>query len=542
MSTDHLEQITRRLSVNDLPGAVDIARRAYLNDEFDPIILNLVAFSLESEGDREGALRVLGESLARAPDDAMAYANVGHCLVKLARPTHALEAFNAALRIDPALARAHHGAGLALWMRGDFDAGDEAQLRAIRLDPNYPDPYGALAVSLAQHGHHDQSAAMAEKALALNPHEIQSQMLIADRLFAQKKFQDSAGFLQRILADPATAPLQQVMLYRKLGNCFDRLAKYPDAFAAYRESSATERRVYKDLFEAADLESQPDKLRRLTAYFRDAPPFRTDAPPDYAKRGVREHVFVTSFPRSGTTLLEQVLASHPDIVALEEQPTLSEPMREFFHEPEGLARLLALSEDELETWRDRYWSKVAGYVGDVTGRVFVDKQPSLTAYLPLLKRLFPHAKIVFNIRDPRDVILSCFRHGFVMNANMYEYTDIVQLAKLYSLTMECAQIYFEKLDLSVYKHKHEDFISDFDTKTRALCTFLGVEYNDNMRNFVETAKNREINTPSRDQVRAGLNTSGVAYWRNYAEQMQEPVRIVAPWVKAYGYPDPALTD
>ena len=144
MSTSRIDQIVRHLQQDDIPGAVRLAQSAYLNNEFDPLILNLVAFGLETDGDLEGALRVLGESLAQQPDDAMAYTNVGHCLVKLARPTHALEAFNAALRIDPNLPRAHHGAGLALWMRGEHAAGDAAQRRAIQLDPNYPDPYGVL--------------------------------------------------------------------------------------------------------------------------------------------------------------------------------------------------------------------------------------------------------------------------------------------------------------------------------------------------------------------------------------------------------------
>ena len=157
MSAHLLDKIRQHLQKNDLAGAVDIAKRAYLNDDFDPLVLNLVAFNLENEGDLEGALRVLGESTVRAPEDAMTYANIGHCLVKLARPTHALEAFNAALRLDPQLPRAHHGAGLALWMLGDLDSAEQAQLRAIGLDPKYPDPYGALAVLLAQRGDHGRA-------------------------------------------------------------------------------------------------------------------------------------------------------------------------------------------------------------------------------------------------------------------------------------------------------------------------------------------------------------------------------------------------
>lgn len=537
MSTSSIDQIYERLSKDDIDGAVALARRAYLNDELEPIVLNLVAHGLETEGDLEGALRVLGEAVARAPDDAMTYTNVGHCLVKLARPTHALEAFNRALAVNPKLARAHHGAGLALWMRGDYAAGDEAQWRALAIDPNYPDPYGALAVAHAQRGEHARSQELAAKALSLNPNEIQALLLEGDRLYTQGRVEESVALQQRLLADPSVPPLQRGIMYRKLGNGLDRLKRFPEAFEAYTASKACEQRVYKDLFEADDLERQPDKLSRLAAYFRTIPTLQPTAPHDAEKRGTREHVFLMSFPRSGTTLLEQVLASHPDIVALEEQPTLRESIAAYFKHSDDIPKLMTASEEELKPWRDLYWQKVDGYMGDVTGKVFVDKQPALTPNLPLVKRLFPNAKILFNIRDPRDVVLSCFRHGFTMTTNMYEYTDINRLSILYCRTMECAEVYFEKLGLSLYRHQHEAFVEDFETHTQRLCEFLGVKYVNSLSDFVQTARSREINTPSRDQVREGLSTRGLAYWRNYADQMAEPIRILAPWVKAYGYED-----
>ena len=537
MSSAIVDQIYARLNEDDVAGAVTLAQRAYLDNQFEPVVLNLVAHGLEESGDIEGALRVLGEAAQRTPEDPMTYTNIGHCLVKLARPTHALEAFNIALRRNPSLPRAHHGAGLALWMRGDYAAGDEAQWRAIHFDPNYPDPYGALAVAHAQRGEHDKAQALAAKALELNPNEIQALLLEGDRLYTQGRTEESVELLRRLLADPAVPPLQRVVMYRRLGNGLDRLKRFPEAFEAYAASNANERRVYRDLFEADDIERQPDKLRRLAAYFRTLPALEASPESDEGKRGVREHVFLMSFPRSGTTLLEQVLASHPDIVALEEQPTLKESIAAFFKRSADIGQLMSASDADLQPWRDLYWKKVDGYMGSVAGKVFVDKQPALTPYLPLIKRLFPNARILFNIRDPRDVVLSCFRHGFVMNNNMYEYTNIIKLSELYCRTMECAEVYFDKLALPVYFHRHEAFVADFDGRTRDLCAFLGVDYDANMQNFAETAKAREINTPSRDQVRAGLTTRGLAYWRNYAPQLEEPIRILAPWVEAYGYAD-----
>jgi len=537
LSTAIVDQIYSLLGKDDIPAAVDLAKRAYLNNQFDPIVLNLVAHSLEEANDLEGALRVLGEAAERTPDDPMTYTNIGHCLVKLARPTHALDAFNVALRGNPDLPRAHHGAGLALWMRGELAAADEALWRAVTLDPNYPEPYAALAVSYAQKGDRVRSRELAAKALALNPNEVEALLLEGERLTAEGQLEDSAALFRRLLAGPTVPPLQQAALYRRLGIALDRLKQYPEAFDAYRQSKLCERRVYRDLFEADDIERQPEKLSRLAAYFRAATPVESPAvlPPNTG--AVREHVFLMSFPRSGTTLLEQVLASHPDITALEEQPTLVEPIGHFFQYSAQITGLMDATEAELQPWRDLYWRHVAKLAGDVTGRVFVDKQPGLTPYIPMLKRLFPEAKILFCIRDPRDVVLSCFRHGFKMNSNMYEYTDVVSLAELYCRTMDLAAVYFDKVKMPVYLHQHEAFVADFETRTRAMCAFLNVDYDANMQNFAETAKSRTINTPSRDQVREALNSRGVAYWRNYAAQLTEPNRILAPWVKAYGYTD-----
>ena len=533
LSADILERIRFRLSQEDIPGAVDLAKSAYLNNTLDPLVLNLVSFDLENKGDFEGALRVLGEAVTAGEDDPQIFTSIGHCLLKLARPTHAIEAFNRALRRDPKLPRAHHGVGLAYWMRGDFSEGDEAHYRAIQLDPNYPDPYGALAVAYSQRGEAGRALQMAKRALALNPNELQAHLVEADLLFENGEIAANVSRLRGLLADVTVPPLQRAAISRRLGNGLDRLGEFAEAYEAYTAANACLRRVYRDLFEVDDIESLPAMCRRLSAYFTQVG--SQDFPALVHGRGVREHVFLMGFPRSGTTLLEQVLASHPEILALEERPTLHESITAYFRNKADIATLMNASDADLQTWRDLYWNKVEGFIGDVAGKVFVDKQPSLPPYIPLIRKLFPSAKIIFCIRDPRDVVFSCFRHGFTMNTNIYEFTDIIKLSELYSFTMECAEVYFSKLNCCVYIHKHEEFIEKFDQKIIEICNFLGLDYDQNMRNFSETAKLREINTPSRDQVRAGLSTKGVAYWRNYAPQLAAACEVISPWIKKFGY-------
>jgi hypothetical protein len=165
----------------------------------------------------------------------------------------------------------------------------------------------------------------------------------------------------------------------------------------------------------------------------------------------------------------------------------------------------------------------------------VDKQPSLTLYLPLVAKLFPRAKIIVARRDPRDVVLSCYRRGFNMNRTIYDFTDLERLSNYYSGVMRLAEVYAEKLPLTFHVHAHEAMIADFDRSITALCAAIGVPFDGAMRNFVETAQRRDIRTPSARQVVKGLDRSGVGYWRNYAQALAPVTPNLQPWISKFGY-------
>ncbi len=530
-----IAQIYAKLNAGDVEAAGLLAREAYLNDLVDPIVLNLVAHRLEEQGELHEAIRILIQATMLDPNDASLHANIGHCLVKLARPTHALEAFNKALKIDPKFPRAHHGAGLALWALGQMENGERAQMRAHQFDPNYAAPLGSLALAAYERKDFKQAQSFIDHALRLDPGEMSCMIVKADLLYDQGEHQACADLLAGVLTANAIAPLQRASLERRYGDVLDALGQYDQAFEAYSTANLQLRRVYSDLFEADDVETTQQMCDRLETAFRTYKAPALSVPRDFAKNGAREHVFLMGFPRSGTTLLEQVLASHHDIIALEERPTLHESIMRYFINDRNIEHLLNASEDELDAWRDVYWQNVKKASVEVSGKVFIDKQPSLTLYIPLLQRLFPNSKIIFCIRDPRDVILGCFRRAFTMNGTIFQYTKLNTLAELYAKSMTLGQVYFDAFPVQKHIHKHEFLIANFEQETQAICRFLGLEFDENMRNFVDTAKRRDIRTPSAKQVRAGLNRSGVAYWRRYERHLQGQFQTLAPWVEAFGY-------
>jgi hypothetical protein len=165
--------------------------------------------------------------------------------------------------------------------------------------------------------------------------------------------------------------------------------------------------------------------------------------------------------------------------------------------------------------------------------VFVDKHPLSTVRLPLIFKVFPDAKIIFTVRDPRDVVLSCFRRSFRMNAVNYEFNDLERAARMYDAVMTAGATYFARLPLKVHQVRYEDLVADFEREGRALCEFLGVAWTDKLKDFAAT--DRAIATPSSTQVRRGLYEEGAGQWRNYAEPMATVIPILHPWIERFGY-------
>jgi len=150
-----------------------------------------------------------------------------------------------------------------------------------------------------------------------------------------------------------------------------------------------------------------------------------------------------------------------------------------------------------------------------------------------MSKVFPSAKVIFALRDPRDVVWSCFRRSFNMNANMYEFNTLDGAARFYDAVMTAGEAYFGRLPLKVHRLRYEDIVADFETQGRALCDFLGVDWTDKLKDFASTE--RAIATPSSAQVGRGLYAEGVGQWRNYAAALEPVMPILRPWIEKFGY-------
>ena len=406
--------------------------------------------------------------------------------------------------------------------------------RALMLAPGAFDAGFGLAMAMIEAGNRDGAEKVAAHLLKGHP-DNPGAAYLAGRLAAERGDHSVAvAQLEALVGRPRISPEQRAEALLLLGQSLDSLDRTREAFAAAAQGKAIQRAA--NAARAASREGEVQKLNRLAAWFDRADPAAWRPSQARVPAGAPSaHIVLVGFPRSGTTLLEQVLAGHPDVVALEEAPTLAEPYAEFMTSDADLRRLAGLGPDETRAWRERYWAQVASLGVRAADRVFLDKAPAGTLYLPLIAKLFPAAKVLFAVRDPRDVVLSCFRNDFQLNAMTYAFTDLGETARCYDACMRMADVYRRVLPLDLHEVRHETLVEDFDAELARIAGFLGIEVTSSMADIAATARSRVVRTPSAVQVRAGLNTKGLARWRAYAGELGPVLPMLAPWVERWGY-------
>jgi Flp pilus assembly protein TadD len=526
-----LAAVEAALWATDMAKAMQLSEDAVGAGANHPTLLGLAGLQRMQLGDNHNALPLLQRARQQTPRHVDLLYALGECLTRLGRPREALEPFDTAIAIAPE-ARLHFGRAMALEDLSELDGARAGFEQALALDPAQSEALSRLALLAVQRGAVQEARTLAERALAIDPKDSAARIALAGAALEQKDIATAEMAVSALVQDRTLGPVNRTFAFSLAGDILDAQDRTAEAFAAYGASKAIQRDAFAPSM--VGFESVLTRELRLGDYFHRVQTWPGAQP---SQEGPQTHVFLVGFPRSGTTLLEQVLASHPDVATMEERPCLIDSATAFFGANADLDRLAALSNAELQPWRDAYWKRVTEAEAPLNKPVFLDKMPLNAVFLPLIARLFPKAKILLALRDPRDVVLSCFRRRFAMNAGMFEFTALESTAAYYAAVMNLVDIYRDKLALDITEARHESLVGDFDGEASRLCAFLGLEFNDAMRAFAGRAHDQKIDTPSAAQVARGLSDAGVAQWRRYGPQLEPAFPVLAPFVARFGYPE-----
>ena len=532
-----LERIDAALRSTGMPAAAALSIQALAEGVEHPAVLNLAASARHGEGRFEEAVELLKRARKLSPNDPHVLNSLGICLKAMGRLPAALEAYDAALRADPRMAAAHYNRASVLEDLNDIPAAKAAYERSVAADRNYAEPIAGLAWLAAQNGEIDAARTHGERALRLAPGHLLARMALASADLQAKDLPGAEAKLAELQREATSGSVNHSIVQGLIGDLLDVQGKPAEAFVAYQASNAELQALNAARFSGPGRETALDQANRLAAWFEAADPGPwLQAPPARPRAAdPRAHVFLVGFPRSGTTLLENVLAAHPDVVSLEEKDCLAHGMAAYLTTNEGLEKLARITPGEAVRQRDAYWAAVRSFGVEPRGRVFIDKMPLSSINLPLIAKLFPNARILFARRDPRDVVLSCFRRRFGMNASMYQLLTLEGAAAFYDAVMRLAELYRDLLPLPQHLIRYETLVEDFDQVAKGACEFLGLEWNEGLRDFAAKARTRGISTPSAAQVARGLNREGQGAWRRYGDEMAPVMPLLRPWVERFGY-------
>lgn len=443
----------------------------------------------------------------------------------------------AAMRCDEALALAPRYAEAWLERAYVMAAGgvvDEARRcygEVLAHAPGHPAAHAGLAGLAARDGDSKVGRHHANAALAADPSNA-----AACAALAAIELEAGHGQTARDLVEPALARLpgpspERMELLHALGDACNRLSDTAAAYAAYTRAKQDFAAIH-----AASFAGRPSHRSFIEDVAAGMAAMETRHwPASSTGPDTSPHVFVLGYPRSGNTLLENVLASLPATAAIEELPTLRETEMAFLAAPDGLARFAAQSEPALAPYRAAYWQRVGAALGrDPAGIALVDMDPLKSIRLPLIARLFPAARVLLVRRDPRDVVWSCYRTNFALSNAAMDFTTLEGAARHYDALMRLTDAALAKLPLHVLEVHYHHMVQDFDTTTRAICGFAGLPWNEDLRRFDRTARKRGVSTASARQVRRGL-FDGTRQWEPYAEHLEPVMPILQPWIDKLGY-------
>ncbi|HEX4144616.1 MAG TPA: tetratricopeptide repeat protein [Pirellulales bacterium] len=452
-------------------------------------------------------------SLQRArelrPERAETHQALGNALMELNRPDEAQPAYEQAIKLDPNLEQSHRGLGCIFQGRGKIDQAAACFRRAVAAYPQFAEAYHNLGNALTQLGNFDEAAACYDQAVALKP-DFAEVYFHRSELKTFRSGDPDLATLEAIAAAPDGLPADKMFfIHFALGKALEDVGDYSRAFEQWLKANALRRRQI-DYNEIAC----QTMFRQIVELF-DAELFdRLAAVGDPSTAPV----FIVGMPRSGSTLVEQILAGHPQIHAAGELNDLELLVRKV-KDAEGRAIAFpqcvsALDADGFRRLGEAY---LAGLPTLGEGEIRItDKALGNFFRIGMIRLILPNARIVHTMRDPVDTCVSCFSRFF--NTVPFSY-DLAELGGYYRWYRELMDHWRSVLPAdAMLDVSYEEVVDDLEQQARRLIDYCGLPWDDRCLSFHENS--RAVFTSSSVQVRRPLYRSSLARWRRYESYLQ----------------------
>jgi len=412
---------------------------------------------------------------------------------------------------------------------------------AVAADPESVDARINLAVWFEKARRLDEAWQCVEACLARHPRDDQARYFRALLLHRSKRHAEAEEALRALIRDEPKYPYVQYAAPRLLGVVLDELGNYREAMewlcrAKAQVRTITDTRVLERAYDEGDR-----RRRKLLGAITSEVVHRWRQEPP-ASREAYQIAFLGGHPRSGTTLLEQILDAHPAIMAFDEPPAFGQEVTTRLTpgdptDPGDLETLNALTPQRRAEMRRCYLKSLLREAPTICeAKLLLDKNPSLTMSLHVWLRVFPELKVIIALRDPRDVVLSCFFLNIMLNATNVNFLSLERTVKHYIDLMDVWLRFRECGGFDWREVRYEDVVENLEQHGRGVTEFLGLHWAPEQARYYESSRQKFLYAPTYHDVTQPIYRRAVGRWQRYAEALEPLQAKLAPYCRAFGYP------
>jgi tetratricopeptide (TPR) repeat protein len=486
--------------------SIVLLTEAVRRDPANPDILLNLATALGKQRDYDKAEELLARVLELAPRKASIHRRVAQVYGEIDRPERAVECFRRSLELN--------------------------------RDTSVTVPTLLELAALYERRHQlDDAGAAVEEALGREPGNEHAllQRAILDRRRREASRAESG--LRALVADPACTWPTRAQAWYELAQLLDDNGRYDDAFQALLaakklmapHAGGFRQDNQQTLARNEQLVASLDK----TCYERWGERAENDTPYRIAA--------LTSHPRSGTTLVEQLLDSHDEVISADEFDVFTRwvflpIVRKFPHTTPILTVLENVPPAVRQMARATYWQQTEAIFEEPIGqRMLIDKNPGMMILMPVINWAFPEMKLLIALRDPRDVVLSCFMQKVPLTPISSNWLNVADAVEYYTRVMKTWLAVRSLTPSPWLEFRYEDVVVDLEREAHKILEFLGMPWDDKVLKFYEHAREKIVRSPTYKDVTQPVYNRAVGRWQNYAKQLEPVLEKLQPFVKEFGY-------
>ena len=516
---------------NNLKKATELWAKAIKINPKIPDAHNNLASIYMRLGEYDKASKHIKEAIRINPKFSLAYNNLGMLKTNTGFLEEGKSNFLKAIELDPKNIMAFYNLANLYQKLNDIENSENFYIKAIGINPMFFEAYNNLMNMYERIGENTKLKDIINKSEKYFIDNSSIKLFKGKLLLKLKEYKDAINNLESIQFDLINKT-KEISRCTTLAKCYDQIGDYKKAYKFFNLANENNFIINKDKI---DKEKAINIIKERINFFEN--PIIKEWPIPNSNKMKKNPIFLIGFPRSGTTLLDTVLRSHPSIDVIEEKPTIDIFIKKLKEKTfSNLNNLKFLEDNLLDEMRNVYYESLSKYVKKDNKKICIDKMPLNIIHVGEIVRIFPKAKFILAIRHPCDTVLSCFMQSFVLNDSMANFLNLEDSSNMYNLTMTLWEKYLNVLKINYHTIKYEDVVSNFEVSIKKLLEFLELPWSENVTKFYETAEKRGIiSTPSYDQVNKPLYSKSINRWKNYESQFSNILPILKPWIERYGY-------